>query len=212
MSAPADDVFARQGFGAALGVVPPIALLLVDFVEGFADPEQFGGGNIAAAIDRSTLLLQTARRLGWPVAHSRIVFADDGADANIFSLKAPTLLRLTEASAASAIVPTLAPLQGEHIVRKTQPSAFFGTNLAPWLTQKGVRTLVVAGCVTSGCVRASVVDAMCHGFRPMVIRDCVGDRSIDAHDASLFDMSKKYADVMPLEALFAALSALPESG
>ena len=79
------------------------------------------------------------------------------------------------------------------------PSAFFGTALAAWLTQRGVKTLLVAGSVTSGCVRASVVDAMSLGFRPLVVEDCVGDRALGPHEANLFDMGQKYAAVMPLE-------------
>jgi maleamate amidohydrolase len=199
------QVYQRQGFGAGLGVQPPIGLLIVDFVNGFADPGTFGGGNIPAAIDHTVGLLATARRRGWPVAHSRIVYADNDSDANIFSAKVPGMLGLKEHSPASAIVDALAPMDGERVVRKNVPSAFFGTDLAPWLTQRGVRTLLVAGCVTSGCVRASVVDAMCWGFRPVVIEDCVGDRAIGPHVASLFDMRQKYADVMSQEALYAQL-------
>jgi len=93
-------------------------------------------------------------------------------------------------------VPQLTPRAGELVVRKTAPSAFFGTSLAAWLTQHGVRTLVVAGAVTSGCVRSSVVDAMQYGFRPFVLSDCVGDRAIAPHEANLFDMAQKYAAVM----------------
>jgi len=201
------QVYQRQGFGAGLGVQPPIGLLVVDFVNGFADPGTFGGGNIPAAIDRTVGLLATARERGWPVAHSRIVYADDDSDANIFSAKVPGMLGLKEHSPASAIVDALAPAAGERVVRKNVPSAFFGTDLAPWLTQRGVRTLLVAGCVTSGCVRASVVDAMCWGFRPVVVEDCVGDRAIGPHEASLFDMRQKYADVLSLEALRGLLPA-----
>ncbi|WP_399677296.1 isochorismatase family protein [Xenophilus sp.] len=201
------QVYQRQGFGAGLGVQPPIGLLIVDFVNGFADPGTFGGGNIPAAIDRTVGLLATARERGWPVAHSRIVYADDDSDANIFSAKVPGMLGLKEHSPASAIVDALAPAAGERVVRKNVPSAFFGTDLAPWLTQRGVRTLLVAGCVTSGCVRASVVDAMCWGFRPVVVEDCVGDRAIGPHEASLFDMRQKYADVLSLEALRGLLPA-----
>lgn len=192
-------VYARQGFGATLEPAAPFGLLIVDFVNGFADPAVFGGGNIAAAIDRTTQLLAHARAQGWPVAHSRIVYADDDSDANIFSLKVPGMLTLKEASHASQVVPALAPLPGESVVRKNVPSAFFGTTLAPWLAFRGVRTLLVAGAVTSGCVRASVVDAMCHGFRPVVVSDCVGDRAIGPHEASLFDMAQKYAWVAPLQ-------------
>jgi maleamate amidohydrolase len=194
-------VYARQGFGAGLQLRPPFGLLVVDFVNGFADPAVFGGGNIPAAIDRRAQLLALARAQRWPVAHSRIVYADDDGDANVFSDKIPGMLTLKEHSPASAIVPSLTPQVGELVVRKNVPSAFFGTTLAPWLTQRGVRTLVVAGCVTSGCVRASVVDAMCWGFAPVVVADCVGDRAIGPHDASLFDMAQKYAEVMSLNAL-----------
>ncbi|MFT9018958.1 isochorismatase family protein [Acetobacter malorum] len=201
-------LYARQGFGRELGIVGQIGLLIVDFVNGFADPNAFGGGNIPAAIKQTVPLLATARRLGWPVAHTRIVFADDGADANVFSLKVPSMLGLTEHNPASAIVPELAPVEGEFVVRKTVPSAFSGTSLASWYTHRGVQTLVVAGCVTSGCVRASVLDAMSLGFRPIVLSDCVGDRAIAPHEANLFDMAQKCGDVMDYATL---LSRLPNT-
>ena len=194
-------VYRRQGFGNALGLQPPFCLLIIDFVNGFADPAVFGGGNIPQAIAATVPVLALARERGWPVAHSRIVYADDDSDANVFSAKVPGMLTLKEHSASSAIVPQLAPRTGELVVRKNVPSAFFGTSLAPWLTGQGVRTLLVAGCVTSGCVRASVVDAMCWGFRPVVLSDCVGDRALEPHKASLFDMAQKYADVVDAAAL-----------
>ncbi|MGJ7546718.1 isochorismatase family protein [Variovorax sp. LT1R16] len=199
-------VYRQQGFGASLRLDPPFGLLIVDFVEGFADPAVFGGGNIPQAIVRTHALLDLARARGWPVAHSRIVYADDDGDANVFSDKVPGMLTLKERSPASAIVASLTPREGELVVRKNVPSAFFGTTLAPWLTQRGVRSLVVAGCVTSGCVRASVVDAMCWGFSPVVVSDCVGDRAIGPHDASLFDLAQKYAEVMPLDGLRSRLA------
>lgn len=198
-------VYKQQGFGTPLPVKGNIGLLIVDFVVGFADPKTFGGGNIVSAIERTTHLLAAARRNKWPVAHSRIVYAADGSDDNVFSLKVPGMATLTEDHPNSAIVPELAPAAGELVVRKTVPSAFFGTQLAPWLSQRAVQTLIVAGAVTSGCVRASVVDAMSHGFRPLVISDCVGDRAIGPHDANLFDMQQKYAAVMTLDEAFAAI-------
>ncbi|MCA1399510.1 isochorismatase family protein [Bradyrhizobium sp. BRP56] len=193
-----EATYARQGFGHELPLQSPFGLLIVDFVSGFADPAVFGGGNIPQAIERTTQLLAGARARRWPIAHSRIVFANDGADRNVFARKVPGLLSLTETDVRSAIVPQLAPQDGELVVRKTVPSAFFGTSLAAWFTQHSVRTLLVAGCVTSGCVRASVVDAMSHGFLPVVVEDCVGDRAIEPHQASLFDMRQKYASVRPL--------------
>ncbi|MDW3687209.1 N-carbamoylsarcosine amidohydrolase [Cupriavidus sp. CV2] len=198
--------YQRQGFGATLEPKAPYGLLIIDFVNGFADPAVFGGGNIPEAIANTGPLLATAREQGWPVAHSRIVFADDDSDHNIFTLKVPGLLGLKEDSHNSAIVAQLAPRAGELVVRKTVPSAFFGTSLAAWLNQRGVQTLLVAGCVTSGCVRASVVDAMSYGFRPLVLSDCVGDRAIGPHDANLFDMAQKNATVMPRDEALAMLA------
>ncbi|KAK44404.1 N-carbamoylsarcosine amidase [Caballeronia jiangsuensis] len=196
-----EAIYARQGFGNDFDIDGQFGLLIVDFVNGFADPDMFGGGNIAEAIERTVPLLYAARDLRWPVAHSRIVYADDDSDANVFSLKVPGMLTLKEHAHDSAIVPQLAPESGELVVRKNVPSAFFGTSLGSWLTMRGVRTLVVAGAVTSGCVRASVVDAMQYGFRPVVLSDCVGDRAPGPHDASLFDMAQKYAAVMSSEEL-----------
>jgi maleamate amidohydrolase len=190
------DTYQRQSFGSTLEPKAPVGLLIVDLVNGFADPGVFGGGNIAPAIERTVALLAHARERRWPVAHTRIVFADDDADENIFTLKVPGLLALKEHTHNSAIVPQLTPREGELVVRKTVPSAFFGTSLAAWLALRGVQTLVIAGAVTSGCVRASVVDAMQYGFRPFVVSDCVGDRAIAPHDANLFDMAQKYAAVM----------------
>ncbi len=202
------SVYARQGFGTPLPLKAPFGLLIIDFDNGFADPAVFGGGNIPEAIAQTQHLLAHARERGWPVAHSRIVFSDDDADHNIFCLKVPGMLTLKEDSPNSAIVPQLAPAAGEYVVRKSTPSAFFGTMLAPWLAQRGVQTLLVAGCVTSGCVRASVVDAMQSGFRPLVVADCCGDRALGPHEANLFDMAQKYAAVMPLSQAIADTDAL----
>lgn len=192
-------VYAAQGLGSGLGLRPPFGLLLVDFVNGFADPAQLGGGNIGPAIEASIPVLAHARSAGWPVAHSRIVYPADGSEDNVFAEKIPGMRKLHEDAPASAIVPRLAPRAGELVVRKTAPSAFFGTALASWLTARRVSTLLIAGCTTSGCVRASVVDAMSWGFRPVVLADCVGDRAIGPHNAALFDLQAKYADVRSWE-------------
>ena len=203
------ELYQRQGFGEEVGMGDRPGLLVVDFVNGFADPARFGGGNIPAAIARTVDLLALARDNRWPVAHSRIVYMDNDADANPFSVKVPGMLTLKENDHASRIVDELTPRAGELVVSKTVPSAFFGTTLAPWLLSRGVDTLVVAGCTTSGCVRASVVDAMSHGLRVTVVSDCVGDRAIGPHDANLFDMRQKYADVIDLAELRARLAANP---
>ncbi len=179
---------------------------MVDFTVGFNDPALFGGGNIAAAIERTAGLLAFFRAQRLPVAFTRVVYADDGSDAGVFCLKAPGLRMLTESHPAGQVVPELEPAPGELIVRKTQASAFFGTGFAAWLVQQGADTLVVAGCTTSGCVRATVVDAMSHNFRTVVARDCVGDRAMGPHEANLFDIGQKYADLMDRDEILAELS------
>ena len=190
------DIYKQQGFGNRSGFGSLPALVVVDFVNGFNDASAFGGGNIAAAIAKTAELLAACRRLKVPVAFTRVVYADDGADAGVFCLKAPSLTKLTETSPLSQIVPELAPAPGEYVLRKTMPSAFFGTNLANWLISKGVDTLLVTGCTTSGCVRATVIDSMSYNFRTIVVTDGVGDRAMGPHEANLFDMEQKYADLM----------------
>ena len=201
------SIYARQDFGKAMGFGDRAALLIVDFTVGFNDPSLFGGGNIETAVRRTAGLLEFFRRSARPVAFSRVVFSDDGVDAGVFTLKVPQLRILTESHPAGQVVPELQPATGELIVRKTHASAFFGTSLAPWLALRRVDTLVIAGCTTSGCVRASVVDASANNFRPIVAADCVGDRYLAAHEANLFDMGQKYADVMQRDAILAALAA-----
>ena len=199
------DIYQQQNFGNRIGCGHHAALIMVDFTVGFNDPAMFGGGNIDAAVKRTVGLLAAFRQHGLPVAYSRVVYADDGSDAGIFALKAPRLLELTEHHPAGQIVPELAPRAGELIVRKTQASAFFGTCFGPWLTQRGVDTLVITGCTTSGCVRATVVDALSYNYRPLVPRDCVGDRALGPHEANLFDLAQKYADVVDADQVIGML-------
>ena len=200
------DIYAAQGFGASLGLGQRWALLLVDFTVGFVDPALFGGADIEAAAQRSRALLAFARQACLPVAHSRVGYADDGSDAGLFAARNPRSHLLADSGPGSQFVPYLMPVAGELVIRKTVPSAFFGTGLAPWLGARGVDTLLVAGCTTSGCVRASVVDAISHNLRPVVVTDCVGDRAEGPHQANLFDMRQKYADLMSCAELMSAFA------
>ena len=200
------DVYEKQNFGNSSGIGTNPAMLIVDFVNGFADPEQFGGGNIQAAIDKTVDLLAFARAQNMPVASTRVVYADDGSDHGVFCLKAPGLKVLTEDAPASQIVDALAPIDGEYVVRKTQPSGFFGTDLADWYQGRGVDTVLVTGCTTSGCIRASVIDAMSYNFKTVVVTDCVGDRALGPHEANLFDMGQKYADLMTADEVMVAIN------
>ncbi|MEO1224274.1 MAG: isochorismatase family protein [Pseudomonadota bacterium] len=201
------DVYERQGYGGTSGFGDRPAVLVVDFINSFADPEQFGGGNIAEAIDNTVNLLAAARKAALPIAYTRVVYADDQSDVGVFCLKAPKLANLTDESPGSHVVDALSPQPGDYIVCKTQPSAFFGTGLIGWLTSKAVDTVIVAGSTTSGCVRASVVDSMSYNFKTIVVSDCVGDRAMGPHRANLFDMEQKYADLMTSTEVAARLDA-----
>ncbi|QFT91689.1 Maleamate amidohydrolase [Roseovarius sp. THAF9] len=191
------DIFAQQELGKTIrnGVRP--ALLLVDFVNGFLDPDIFGGGNTLEAAQASVRVLAAFRQRDLPVVFTRIVYAEDGSDTGVWCEKAPRLAELTESNPASHVADILATRPGELVIAKTQPSAFFDTPLAAAVRHRGVDSLVVVGATTSGCVRATVVDAISANFRPTVLSDCVGDRAHGPHEASLFDMHQKYANVIP---------------
>lgn len=191
-----EDVYQKQQFGQTVGLGRMPALLVVDFVNGFIDPDILGGGNISDAVAQTKPLLAFFRAARLPVVFTRIVYADDGADAGMWCRKVPRLRDLTESAMASQVVDALAPRDGELVIRKTQASAFFGTHLAAHLVAKGVDTIVLSGCTTSGCIRASAIDAMSMNYRVTVARDCVGDRALGPHEANLFDMGQKYADLL----------------
>ncbi len=197
------DIYKKQNFANRVGLGHRPALITVDFVLSFTDPEHFGGGNITDAVQATVPLLAAARAQGWPIAHTRVVYADDGSDGGAFTKKAPGLLKLTETSPLSRLVAEMDPQPGELIVRKRQASGFFGTDLAGWLTWHGIDTVLITGCTTSGCVRATVVDAVSHNYRTIVVTDCVGDRAMGPHEANLFDMGQKYADLMTRDEILA---------
>ena len=190
------DIYKKQQFGAMMGFGEKSALIVVDFTVGFNDPNWFGGGNIDPAIKRTVGLLEFARKAGMPIAHTKVIYNKDGSNAGVFALKQPRLKLLTPDNPAADIVPELYPRDGELVISKTEASAFFNTGLPAWLAFRRVDTVVVVGCTTSGCVRATVVDALSHNFRPIVVSDCVGDRAMGPHEANLFDMQQKYADVL----------------
>lgn len=200
-----EEIYQRQGFGHTTGIGQRCCLLMVDFVNSFVDPQQLGGPAIQDAVVATVPLLQAFRSWGLPVVHTRVVFESDGSDRNLFATRVKPLQALTEHAAGSQIVPELAPLPSEWVVRKQGASAFFNTALADWLHFHQVDTLVVTGCTTSGCVRATVVDAVQHNFRSVVVSDGVGDRAPAPHEANLFDMRQKYADIMTRDELMSHL-------
>ncbi|RTM15352.1 MAG: isochorismatase family protein [Bradyrhizobiaceae bacterium] len=197
-------------FDTRLGFGRWPALINVDFINSYVREESpFYAPAVVEAVLASVPVLNAARAHGVPVVHTRVVYDPSGLDGGMFVKKVPLLRCLTATHPLSQIVPQFTPIDGEIVFSKQYPSAFFGTCLASMLTSRGVDTVILVGCTTSGCIRATAVDAMQYGFRVMVPRECVGDRHQAPHDANLFDIDSKYGDVLSREEVltyFAGLS------
>src|ERR671932_1547494 len=205
----------HTGFGGRAGVGTRPALLIVDVNVGFTDPASplvCDLDDVVAAIGQ---LLDAARRREIPVVYTTVSYdAGDRVAAAAFIAKVPALLTLEAGSRWVEIDPRIAPRPNEPVLNKLFASAFFGTPLASLLASHGCDSLIVTGASTSGCVRATVVDAIQHGYRPIVPREAVGDRNPQAHEANLYDIDAKYGDVVPLDDVLAHLEqfALVEAG
>ncbi|QYU68801.1 isochorismatase family protein [Leptolyngbya sp. 15MV] len=173
------------------------ALLLVDMVAAYLDPRSpFYCATAQAALEVAERLLVTARQAGAPVVFTSVSYEPGGADGGLFYRKLPTLAAFERSSPLGAFPDAVQPRAGELHIDKQYPSAFFATVLAEWLRERSVDTLVIGGYSTSGCVRASALDALQHGFAPFVARDACADRDPAPHEASLFDLQAKYAEVI----------------
>jgi maleamate amidohydrolase len=189
----------RQGFHGRAGFGTRPALIVVDMNVGFTDPASPLQCDLDRAVDAIQALLREARAASLPVVFTTVAYDEAGKQtAAAFIDKVPALLTLEVGSRWVEIDPRLAPLPGEPVLVKLFASAFFGTALASFLVAKGCDSLIVTGASTSGCVRATVVDALQYGYRPIVPREAVGDRNPDAHAASLYDIDAKYGDVVSL--------------
>lgn len=204
----AGEVYGERGFGGRQGAGQRPALVVIDLNYGFTDPESPLHCETDAAVAATARLLEAARAGGAPVAFTTLEYDEGGRRvARAFLAKAPALAMLTPGSRWSQIDERIAPRAEEPVLLKLFASAFFGTALQPMLTAAGCDTLVVAGASTSGCVRATVVDALQHGLSVLVPREAVADRAQSAHEASLTDIDAKYGDVVSLEEAVAVLSA-----
>lgn len=201
--------YQRARFAGRVGFGRSAALLIVDFIRAYTDPgSALYAPPVPATVTRTRPLLAACRRRGLPVLFTRVAYHPDLRDAGLFVQKAQALAAMVEGSPLTGIVPELAPLPGEHVITKQYASAFFGTALASTLRVAGVDTLLLTGCTTSGCIRATAVDGLQHGFRVIVPRECVGDRDERPHTANLFDIDAKYGDVVDLATVLAHVESL----
>jgi maleamate amidohydrolase len=184
------------------------ALLIVDFVMAYLDPASPLYAGVEDALASNERLLAAARKAGIPVLFTNVVYTPGGADGGVFYRKVPALRLFDKGSPLGAFPDSLQPEEGELVISKQYASSFFGTHLAATLTAKGIDTLLITGLSTSGCVRATALDACQHGFLPFVVREACGDRHPGPHEANLFDLQAKYAEVISEAQAIAHLQAL----
>ena len=184
------------------------ALLIVDFVVAYLDPASPLYARVEDALASNERLLAAARAAGIPVLFTNVVYTPGGADGGVFYRKVPALKLFERGSPLGAFPPSLQPQDGEMVISKQYASSFFGTHLAATLTAQGIDTLLITGLSTSGCVRATALDACQHGFLPFVVREGCGDRHLAPHEANLFDLQATYAEVISEAQAIAHLEAL----
>lgn len=183
------------------------AVVVVDFQRAFLD-EAFPLGQslrIHEAARQTRELLMVAREKGIPIFYTVVAYREDGSDLGWWKAD---LSWITLGSAAAEVSPMLDPQPNEPVIVKKAPSAFFGTELLNMLLTKQIDTVIVTGCVTSGCIRATIIDSFSYGLRTIVPEECVGDHTEEQHRANLFDVHQRYADVMPKVDVLAHLRSL----
>ncbi len=195
-----DADYQGAGFGARLPFGQRPALVVVDVVQAYVQPDsRLYAQGFVDAVPANRELIAATRRAGVPVIFTGVVYDAQGRDGGLFFRKVPALRSFVAGSPLGAFVEGVTPLPGETVVTKQYASAFFGTSLASTLTACRVDTVLITGFSTSGCVRATALDALQHGFAPFVVREACGDRDPRPHEANLFDLQAKYAEVIGLQ-------------
>lgn len=185
-----------SAFGRSLPFGKSPALLIVDFTQAYLDPASPLYAAAEQALASAVRLRSSARAGGVPVIFTTVEYAPGGTDGGVFYRKIPALQSFEKGNPLAAFPPSLEPQPDELVIVKKYASAFFGTSLASTLVSQNIDTLLITGVSTSGCIRATTVDACQHGFLPFVVRDACGDRHPAPHEASLFDLQAKYAEVI----------------
>ncbi|MDA8387007.1 MAG: isochorismatase family protein [Actinomycetota bacterium] len=185
-----------QGFAGSLTPGKRPALIVIDMMRAYYVEGSAFRLPSTSSVESAGRVLAAARAARIPVVHTRVEFGPNAIDGGVFVRKVPALRALIGQSELGRFMPQVEPAEDELVIVKQYASAFFGTTLQSTLTAMGVDTLFIAGVSTSGCVRATGVDAVQHGFIPFVIRDAVGDRGPEPHEANLYDLQAKYAEVI----------------
>jgi len=198
----------KGAFDGSLGFGARPALVLVDFVEAYFDEGSPLYAGVEEELASALRVRDAARDAGIPVFYTNVVYEEGGANGGVFYRKVPALEAFVKGSPLGAWPAGLEPAADEHVISKQYPSAFFGTSLAEMLTTNGIDTLIITGLTTSGCVRATCIDTVSSGFIPIVVADACGDRHASPHEANLFDMNAKYADVVDESTVIKHLKSL----
>jgi nicotinamidase-related amidase len=205
----AKQVYEKAGLGATMERGQKPCVLVIDFSCGFTDAECALGADMTAEVEATKRLLDAARAKGFLVVFTTIGFDESGKDGALWLEKAPRLADLELGGRWVEIDPRLERRDDEPVVLKKGASGFFGTNLASILVAQGIDQVILCGATTSGCVRATAIDLLQYGFRTIVPRECVGDRAQAPHEANLFDIQAKYADVVSVDEAIAYVESVP---
>jgi nicotinamidase-related amidase len=205
----AREVYGKAGLGQAVTLGRSPAVLVVDFSCGFTDPACTLGSDLTAEVEATRRLLDAARAKGLPVVFTTIGFEANCKDGGLWLQKVPALAELQLGGHWVDLDPRLGAREDETVIVKKGASGFFGTNLASVLVAQHVDSVILCGATTSGCIRATAIDLLQYGFPTLVPRECVGDRASAPHDANLFDIQAKYADVVGLEEALAFVESVP---
>lgn len=196
-------------FDNRLGFGERPAVIVIDFIRAYTvTGAPFFGQAVVGAVDATVGLLAAARSAGVPIIYSKVLYHPSGRDGGLFVRKVPALRMLVPGEPLAEIDPKISPTDDDLVIVKNYPSCFFGTSLASTLAADGIDTLILTGCSTSGCVRATAIDAIQYGYRVIVPRECVGDRHDAPHDANLFDINAKYGDVLSRDDVISYLKCI----
>ncbi|MEM9288382.1 MAG: isochorismatase family protein [Pseudomonadota bacterium] len=198
----------KKAYDNALGFGKRPAMILVDFVQAYFEPDNMLYADVDDALASAIRVRDIARGANVPIFYTNVVYQAGGIDGGVFFKKAKPLVNFIKGSPMGAWPEGLDPLPDEPIISKQYPSAFFGTSLSTTLTAMGIDSLIITGLTTSGCIRATCIDCCSYGFIPIIVEDACGDRHEDPHRANLFDMNAKYGDVVSEATVTAYLKGL----